>query len=246
MTTSANAPHRISRRPTLPPLVLPDDTLELLKWFALLTMVIDHANKYLLSASQPWMLYIGRLAMPIFTAVLAYNLARPGAIDKGVYKRTFWRLILFGAITMPSFVALGATYDDSFWPLNILFLFATLVACLWLIEQKTLGTKVAMVVVFVIVGYLVEYFWFGLGFGIAVWYYSKRPSRTAAFFAVLSCALLNLLTNTYWSLLALPILFLAPRIRIRVPRLRLFFYAFYPLHFALFWCIQHFTGVGLR
>jgi hypothetical protein len=245
MISPATATQSKPRLPRLPPLVLPDDTLELLKWFALVAMVIDHANKYLLSASQPWMLYIGRLAAPIFIAVLAYNLARSGAIDRGVHKRVFWRLVLFGTITMPTFVSLGATYDDSFWPLNIMFLFATLVVCLWLIEQRTLAATATMVAIFAVFGYLAEYFWFGLGFGISVWHYSKRPTWPAAIFAVLCCAALNFLTN-FWALLALPILFLAPRIRIRVPRLRLFFYAFYPLHFAIFWCIQHFIGVGLR
>ncbi len=246
MPASANALPRASRLPTLPPLVLPDGTLELLKWLAVVLMTIDHINKYLLGFSQPWMFYLGRLAMPIFTAVLAYNLARPGAFEKGLFQRTFRRLVLFGLISTPTFVAIGSTYDDSLWPLNIMFLFAAIVACVWLIELDDIGAKTLMVVIFAVMGLLAEYLWFGIGFGIAVWYYSKRPSWTAAIFGILFCATLNLFNNVYWSLLALPILFLAPRIKLRLPRLRLAFYAYYPLHLAVLWWLQHAIGPGSK
>ncbi len=246
MPASSNALPRASRLPTLPPLVLPDGTLELLKWLAVVLMTIDHINKYLFAHSHPWMFYLGRLAMPIFTAVLAYNLARPQAYEKGLYKRTFGRLMLFGLISTPTYVAIGSTFDDSLWPLNIMFLFAAIVVCLWLIELDDISTKVLMVVTFIVMGFLAEYLWFGIGFGIAVWYYSKRPSWTAAIFGVLFCATLNVFNNVYWSLLALPLLFLAPRIKLRVPRLRLAFYAYYPLHLAVLWGLQHVIGPSLK
>lgn len=241
MTSTATA---TPRKATLPPLVLPDSTLELLKWAAVVLMTIDHINKFLLAASHPWMFWLGRLAMPIFTAVLAYNLARPGAREKGIYKRTLGRLLLIGALTSAIFVEIGGTVENSGWPLNIMFLFAAIVACVWLIEIGSFGAKAAMVVVFVVGGFLAEYLWFGIGFGIAIWSYSKRPSWTAAIFAVVLCATLNLMDNVYWSLLALPLLFLAPRIDLRVPRLRFAFYAYYPLHLAAIWVIQRTTEFG--
>lgn len=239
-STSAVAP----RKATLPPLVLPDGTLEWLKWLAVVLMTIDHINKFLLGAAHPWMFWLGRLAMPIFAAVLAYNLARPGAREKGLYKRTLTRLLLIGALTSPIFNAIGGSLEYSGWPLNILFLFAAIVACVWLIEIGGVGAKSAMVLVFVVGGLLAEYLWFGLGFGLAIWSYSKRPSWLAAIFAIVLCAALNLMDNVYWSLLALPLLFLAPRIDLRVPRLRFAFYAYYPLHLAAIWAIQRTTALG--
>lgn len=241
MTSTATA---TPRNATLPPLVLPNGTLELLKWAAVVLMTVDHINKYLLAASQHWMFWLGRLAMPTFAAVLAYNLARPGARENGLYKRTLGRLLLFGAITTPIYIAIGSTLEGSGWPLNIMFLFAAIVACVWLIEIGGFWPKTAMVAIFAISGILAEYFWFGIGFGIAIWYYAKRPSWTSAIFAVLCCASLNLISNVYWSLLALPLLFLAPRIHLQVPRLRLAFYAYYPLHLAVIWAIQKATGLG--
>jgi TraX protein len=244
MPASADTPSSTLKLPALPPLVLPNGTLELLKWLAVVLMTIDHTNKYVLGFDYPWMFHVGRLAMPIFTVVLAYNLARPGAFEKGIYKRTFVRLLLFGVLSTPTFIALGATYDDSIWPMNIMFLFASIVACVWLIELGGIGAKAVLALIFVVMGFFAEYFWFGLGFGIAVWYYTKRPTWTAAIFAVLCCATLNLFNNLYWSLLAIPLVFLAPRINLRVPRLRLAFYAYYPLHLAVLWWIQ--TSIGPR
>lgn len=232
------------RKATLPPLVLPDGTLEWLKWAALALMTIDHINKFLLASGHPWMFWLGRLAMPIFAAVLAYNLARPGARERGLYKRTLVRLLLVGAIASPIYIAIGGSIDHSGWPLNIMFLFAGIVGCVWLIDIGETWAQNAMVALFAISGALADYLWFGVGFGIAVWFYSKRPSWTAAIFAVALCAALNLMDNVYWSLLALPLLFLAPRIDLRLPRLRYAFYAYYPLHLAAIWVIQRTTGLG--
>jgi hypothetical protein len=238
MTSSATA---LPRKSGLPPFVLPDGTLEGLKWLGLLLMTIDHINRFLLAGEQPWMNSLGRLTVPIFAAVLAHNLARPGNLEKGVYKRTLERLIVFGTIATPTFIAIGGTLGDSAWPLNIMFCFATVVACVWLIDLDRTWATSSMVLVFALSGFLVEYLWFGVGFGIAVWYYSRRPTWTAAVFAVLFCAGLNLVVLSFWSLLALPLLWLAQRIDVRVPRMRLVFYAYYPLHFAAIWGLQQTT-----
>ena len=237
-STSLQADGVPRQRLAPPPLVIPDGTLELLKWAALVLMTLDHVNKYLLGASQPWMFDLGRLVMPIFTAVLAYNLARPQARERGLYRRTLGRLLYFGTITTPIFLAIGATYDDTLWPLNILFLLASIVGCIWLIEIGGVRGWAGAAVVFLVGGMLAEYFWFGALFGIAVWSYARRPSWAAALLAVSGCAGLYLVNKVWWALAALPIPFLAPRIALRLPRLRLAFYVYYPLHLAVIWLIQ--------
>jgi len=55
--------------------------LEGLKYLALLFMIGDHVNKYLFNATLPGLFELGRLAMPLFGIVMAYNLARPGIAD---------------------------------------------------------------------------------------------------------------------------------------------------------------------
>ncbi len=48
-------------------------TLEGLKWLGLLLMTVDHVNKYLLHDAIPALFAAGRLAVPLFSFVLAYK-----------------------------------------------------------------------------------------------------------------------------------------------------------------------------
>ena len=61
---------------------------------------------------------------------------------------------------------------------------------------------------------------------------------TFAINAVLACAALWFINRNLWALAALPVLFLASRVDVRVPRLRWAFYAYYPLHLAALWLIR--------
>ena len=55
---------------------------------------------------------------------------------------------------------------------------------------------------------------------------------------MLACAALWFINRNLWALAALPVLFLASRVDVRVPRLRWAFYAYYPLHLASLWLIR--------
>ncbi|WP_218187521.1 TraX family protein, partial [Pseudomonas sp. SHC52] len=72
-----------------------DGALDLLKWLALLAMVLDHLRYVGFSAD--WLYVPGRLAFPGFCLAMAANLARDGA---GVMP---WRylgwLLLFSAVS---------------------------------------------------------------------------------------------------------------------------------------------------
>lgn len=109
------------RRFSLPSLRIADGTLEALKWLGLLLMTGDHVNKYLFNETMPLLFDAGRAVMPIFVFGLAFNLARPGTLARGVYQRTMGRLAVFGALATPAFIALGGLLAG-WWPLNILFI----------------------------------------------------------------------------------------------------------------------------
>ena len=89
------------------PLRISDGSLEALKWIALVLMTGDHVNKYLFNATLPVLFEAGRVALPLFIFVLAYNLARPDVMAREVYGRTMKRLALFGVLATPVFIALG-------------------------------------------------------------------------------------------------------------------------------------------
>lgn len=214
-----------------------DGTLEGLKWLALVLMTGDHVNKDLFKATLPFLFEAGRLALPLFVFVLACNLARPGALERGVYQRTMLRLAIFGALAAVPAMALGGLVAG-WWPLNVLFTLLVLTATLYLVERGTLASHAAAVGVFLIGGSSVEFWWPALAFGLAVWWYCKRPTWVALALATASLAALAVINGNHWALATLPLLLLATRLDLNLPRVRWVFYVFYPAHLAAIWLIR--------
>lgn len=214
-----------------------DGSLEALKWIALLLMTGDHVNKYLFNGTNDFLFNAGRIAMPLFVFVLAYNLARPDTLERGVYTRTMQRLALFGVLATPAFIALGGLMSG-WWPLNILFSLLALTAILRLCEQRTVGGYVAAAAVFLVAGSSIEFWWPALTFGLAVWCYCKRPSCMALTLALIALTALWFVNNNLWALAVLPILLAASRFTLHIPRLRWAFYTYYPAHLATIWLIR--------
>ncbi|MEO5774981.1 MAG: TraX family protein [Sphingomicrobium sp.] len=228
------------------PLVLGQGTTELAKWLALFLMVADHVNKFLFAGKLPAAFELGRLAMPLFVFVLAYNLARPGALANGAFGRTFKRLGFVGVATTPVFVSLVG-----WWPLNIMFTLALSAAVIWLMEAGAKRGKLAAAALFVIGGAFVEFWWPAVALCVAAWWFCKQPSWGRAGALLIACASLsavNGLSNAivngvpvlvihpnHWALASLPVMAALTRVDVRIPRVRYFFYAFYPAHLVLLW-----------
>lgn len=221
---------------------VPNGTIEALKWLALALMTLDHVNKYLLHDKLAGAFALGRLAMPIFAFVLAYNLARPGAFEKGVYPRVVLRLLLVGVIASVPFMALGGL-AAGWWPLNILFLLALATASIWLIEKRTNASQSAAFFLFLVGGAFVEFWWFGLGFCLAAWWYCKSPSRGRLLLWVTTGVSLHLVNSNLWALAAMPLILAAQHVDLRLPRLRNVFYAYYPAHLAVLWLVSWRLGI---
>ncbi len=229
---------------SLPPLALASGSIEALKWLALILMTGDHVNRFLLNSTLPVLFELGRLALPIFVFVLAYNLARPGQLERETYPRTMQRLAVFSALASVPFIALGDLKYAGWWPLNILVSLLVLTATLYLIKRNEHHDRLAAAVLFMVGGSLVEYNWLGLSLGVAVWIYCKRPSLPAAAVTLLACASLWLSNGNLWALAAVPLILGATRLNLQVPRQRWFFYAYYPLHLGLIWLIRSVMGVA--
>ena len=218
----------------LPRVAVSDGTLEALKWLALLLMVADHINKYLLHDASHTIFNAGRIAMPLFVFVLAYNLARPDAYQRGAHSRTMKRLAHFGLLATPPFIALGGLLAG-WWPLNILFALLSLTAIIYCLEQQTIWGYLIACAVFIVGGSSVEFWWPVLAFGTALWWYCKTPQVGPLIIAVLALLSLRLINGNYWALAALPILIASTAFTIPVPRYQRLFYYFYPLHLTLLW-----------
>ncbi|WP_419595184.1 TraX family protein [Thiolapillus sp.] len=221
----------------MPAIKLDNGTVEALKWIGLLAMTCDHVNKYLFNATLPLLFELGRVALPIFVFVIGYNLARPEAMERGVYTRTMKRLLIFAVIAAVPYVSLGGLWEG-WWPLNILFTLLTATCALYLIELGTVPALVASGVVISIGGGLVEFWWPAVIGTIAVWAYIKKPSVIAALMALTACGSLVLINKNGWALGAIPVIAAASVVKIPVPRVRWLFYTYYPLHLAVIWLIR--------
>ena len=237
MSIPGTTTHATNATASLPRLAAADGALETIKWLALVLMTGDHVNKYLFNGTKEWLFDGGRIAMPLFVFVLAYNLARPGAIVRGAYRRTIWRLLVVGGVTMPAFVALGGLVAG-WWPLNIMFTMATIAGMLLLIDRGTVACRACAAGAFLAAGAMVEFWWPALALGLAVWLYCRRPSWLAIALATAAFACLWYVNGNPWAFAAVPIALGAFGADLRVPRLRWVFYAYYPAHLVALWLIR--------
>lgn len=219
---------------TAGPLHIDNGTLEVLKWLALVLMTGDHVNKYVFADSIPCLFELGRMAMPLFVLVLAYNLARPGTFQAGVHRRMGKRLAVFGALATLPYIAITGVLGG-WWPLNMLFTLQLLTLICWLIDHGTPGHSLLAVAAFSLGGSLVEYWWPGLMLGLACWWYCKQASRFRLLLVILATFALWPVNHNYWAMAFLPFLLIAPRIHLTWPRYPRLFYLYYPAHLMALW-----------
>ena len=121
--------------------------------------------------------------------------------------------------------------------MNIMATLLVATLCAWLIEAGGPARLVGATAVLIVGGALVEFWWPGLSVCLLAWAYCCRPSwlRLALWFGAL--ASLNTINRNLWALAALPLIFAAGRVKINVPRGRLHFYVYYPVHLAVLWVL---------
>lgn len=206
-----------------------DGSIELLKVIGVVCMTCDHVNKYLFNGTLPYLFEIGRLALPLFLFVLAYNLNRPNALTKAVFSRIALRLFIFAAIATVPYVLLGGV-DEWYLPLNILFTLL-IVACMAfaLNSGRAIGFAVSFLL-FLLGGAIVEYGWLAIAIGVTVWAAIRNKSYLLAIVAIISCAALHFINLNYFALLALPVIGFCLYFSPNIIRFKYFYYAYYPLH----------------
>jgi uncharacterized membrane protein len=219
---------------------LADSSVEALKWLALILMSIDHINHFLFKMQVPVMYELGRIAMPLFGFVLAYNLARPGTLQKGIHVRAMQRLFIFGLLATPIFIVL-----KSWFPLNIMFTLLLATYLIYLIERDKLDDRLICFFTFIIGGFFVEYAWLTPAYCLAAWWFCKSPNLARGLLWIGITAMLWVVNGNYWACAAIPIIFMASFIKLKIARMRLVFYSYYPIHLALLLLIQKFLPISI-
>ena len=217
-----------------PTVVVQDGTIEALKWFGVVLMTLDHINKYFFNETLPGVFELGRLTMPIFGFVLAYNLARPGCLAKGVYGRTMKRMALYGLLATPFYIILGAGQLAFGWlPLNIMAMLFVATASLYLVELGGGRGMLAAGVVFLLGGILGEFWWMGQAVVMTAWWYFRSGRHIALVSVIAATALLFVINRNFYAVFSIVLLVGAQYVNVRIPRLKNIFYAYYTLHLAV-------------
>jgi TraX protein len=203
--------------------------LEGLKLAALVTMVIDHANKYALEGAYPMMEHIGRVAFPLFALVIAANL-RWNTADP---QRYFMRLAVWGVASQAIYMWATGRIE-----LNILLTLAIGVQLVLAVEalrqhSSVLGALWLMVVIVATLS--CDYRLTGPLLVMLFHEWFARPGRYTALLVILGVAVLN--ASLLFAPAALASLIVAGAVawwRPRLPRItRYWFYPFYPAHLAV-------------
>lgn len=218
----------------MPKVRICNTSIELLKWSGLILMTLDHINTFILNHCYPFLFEMGRLVMPIFTFVLAYNLARPVS-KKGVHKRVVARMLIAGCIAMPFFIAINPAVN--IWhPLNIMFTLITSTTCIYFLEQ---GKIIAFFGIFLLCGALVEYFWPAILFTLFSWQFCRTGKKGWLLLMLLIQFPIGLLNGTMTGALSLLIIYLVAKLKfhVEIPRCKTFFYSYYPTHLAILYGI---------
>ncbi len=224
---AADKPVAVAPQPNAP-VALPDGSVEVLKWLALVLMVLDHVNTHLLGSNEPWMFATGRIVMPVFSLLLAYNLARGRA---GAAWRTSRRTLAFGVLGTPAFWAL----HGGWWPLNILFTLSAAAAVIALLQQHRTG---AALLLGWLAGFVVEFWWPAIGATVAAWYWWRSPTWRPALLWVLCMLALTPVNGNAWALAAVPVVATAAALKLHAARMKWIFYIAYPLHLTIIWSLR--------
>lgn len=223
---------------------IPEGTLQALKWLALVLMTLDHVNKYFFDDKLAVPFALGRMVMPLFGFILAYNLARPGLLTSGAPLRIIKRLALFGLLATPAFIGLGGL-AWGWYPFNIMFMLLTATAGLALIAKGGRWNIAAAIAVLIVGGGFVEFWWFALGYTLAAYWFVRTKNPWALMWWILFAASLVIVNQNFWAMAALPVIWLAPYVKLKVPRIKWAFYVYYPLHLTIILILAHALHIAL-
>lgn len=197
--------------------------IEILKFLAAVLMTVDHINKYLFNSTIFSFFEIGRIAMPIFMFILAYNLAHTHGFTKLIK-----RLFICGIITTPVFIKLGGLYYG-YYPLNIMFTLLVSVIVMYLIDKNIY----LALLIFAVGGSCVEYWWPAISFSVFIFVYYKYKEKLFFLLAIISLTLLYYINGNFWALVSIPVIAVFSYFNIKVPRLKMLFYIYYFVHLTV-------------
>ena len=212
-----------------------------LKWIAVLTMVIDHVGA-ILFPDQIWMRVIGRVAFPVY----AYCLAE-GFRYTSDYRRYLGRLALFAILSEIPFDLAFYGVPFSFAHQNVFFTLTLGLILLWVLErfreQLLLCAGAFVVLCFLAQALHMDYGAGGLLMVFAFYLAQQGTSPWIGWGIFVFINLFGYAGGVQWAaiLALLPIGLYSGKAGKKKQR---FFYWIYPLHLLLLWVIEKYIRSG--
>ena len=212
-----------------------------LKWIAVLTMVIDHVGA-ILFPDQIWMRVIGRVAFPVY----AYCLAE-GFRYTSDYRRYLGRLALFAILSEIPFDLAFYGVPFSFAHQNVFFTLTLGLILLWVLErfreQLLLCAGAFAVLCFLAQALHMDYGAGGLVMVFAFYLAQQGTSPWIGWGIFVFINLFGYAGGVQWAaiLALLPIGLYSGKAGKKKQR---FFYWIYPLHLLLLWVIEKYIRSG--
>ena len=212
-----------------------------LKWIAVLTMVIDHVGA-ILFPDQIWMRVIGRVAFPIYSYCLA-----EGFRYTSDYRRYLGRLALFAILSEIPFDLAFYGVPFSFAHQNVFFTLTLGLILLWVLErcreQLLLCAGAFAVLCFLAQALHMDYGAGGLLMVFAFYLAQQGTSPWIGWGIFVFINLFGYAGGVQWAaiLALLPIGLYSGKAGKRKQR---FFYWIYPLHLLLLWIIEKYIRSG--
>lgn len=212
-----------------------------LKWIAVLTMVIDHVGA-ILFPDQIWMRVIGRVAFPVY----AYCLAE-GFRYTSDYRRYLGRLALFAILSEIPFDLAFYGVPFSFAHQNVFFTLTLGLILLWVLErfreQLLLCAGAFVVLCFLAQALHMDYGAGGLLMVFAFYLAQQGTSPWIGWGIFVFINLFGYAGGVQWAAIIalLPIGLYSGKAGKKKQR---FFYWIYPLHLLLLWVIEKYIRSG--
>ena len=213
---------------------------ELLRWLALLTMVIDHVGAIFLTGETAQVFRsIGRIAWPLFAFLLAYNVA-VRRVDPERYLKP---LALFTLIAqLPHWLAFSSNWVSI---MGTLLLGAL---SLYVLERRNWNEAGGLMILagVLLLSPFVEYGTEGVLLIAGCWWLLRTPTVFSLIAVIAMLAAVNYPSATWpYALLAVPVVVVVaslPR-RIGLPRSGRLPWLFYPLHLLVLALIAYLLDI---
>ena len=201
-----------------------------LKWIAIISMILDHIGA-IFFPQWLWLRYIGRLAFPIFAYLLV-----EGFVYTSDVKKYLMRLGIFAIVSEIPFdlafygVVLEFTHQNIFFTLFI----GLLLLSLMLSTPHKIKQMIILISAFILSDCLrVDYGSWGILMILAFYEFRERKVLKLVAIAVINIFLIGY-SQAFAAFAAIPIAF---HNRELGPRMKTFFYVFYPGHLFILYLI---------